>query len=102
LPTTIGRHVPRAGLDEIDCAFRDGLHAPAGPSRGWAYLDDPAAIAESVELCAEEWRLQGHAFFDRYAAWPDGAEALLADRRPSRTLMVDARAYELIAEELRR
>jgi len=80
-------------------AFRDRVDPPTGPTRGWVYLSDPVEIRESVAFMLEEWRLQGHAFFERFRPGSEALLRLLTDPRP-RKLLADDRSYIRIALHL--
>ena len=89
-----------AKLMEYECAFRDRIEPPPGATLGrWAYGRNAAEAETIVGRLAEEWKRQGHAFFDRYR-FPDGFAALVRSATTSPPPPHQAPMYARIADQL--
>ena len=97
LPSEGGLSVTPEKFSEAHCAFRGRIDPPARTAFGWAYLDDPAAAAESIELAAEAWALQGRPFFEKYSGFPETLRRLVLDCTPSNLHARTALTYAHIA-----
>jgi hypothetical protein len=88
LPPEGGLSVPLESLDEADCAFRDRVIPPTGKSSGWRYGDSVEDAENTIELIRKAWTIQGHAFFSKYASYPDSFVHLVTETNPA---LVNAR-----------
>jgi hypothetical protein len=66
-------------LLEYECEFRTRIDPPVDQQFGWHYgATESFADANAVAVVAA-WQSQGHAFFAKYAAFPDSFVRLLSE-----------------------
>jgi hypothetical protein len=82
-------------VSEAQCAFRDRIEPPPEQPFGWAYGASEEEADRNVTALIAAWESQGHAFFARYATYPDDfarlVETLVPDEVHPATCLTMAR-----------
>lgn len=83
LPPEGGLSVPVESLEESHCVFRQRIRPPAGTASGWLYGSSAEEAEATVGSIVKAWQVQGHAYFSRYASYPDSFVHLLLNTEPA-------------------